>query len=91
LRIARDGSHSVETKHQATVASALQRGPGRWEQAQQRLTEVVQRATWFKYFGATQQGSLSKTVPPTNYKVECPQAAGFLRQPFSISSLPNDA
>jgi len=52
---------------------------GRLQQAQQRLAETVQRATGFKGFGSRQQGTSSKAVQPATYKVECAQAAGFLR------------
>jgi hypothetical protein len=52
---------------------------GRLEQAQQRLAEVVQKVAAYKGFGPSQQSSASKPVPTVSYKVECAQAAGFLR------------
>ena len=52
---------------------------GRLQQAQQQLAEVVRKATAFKGFGSTQQGSASKPVSPVSYKVQSAQAAGFLR------------
>jgi hypothetical protein len=51
----------------------------RLEQAQQRLAEVVQKAAAYKGFGPSQQSSASKPVPSVSYKVQSPQAAGYLR------------
>ena len=51
----------------------------RLEQAQQRLAEVVQKAVAYKGFGSSQQSSASEPVPTVSYKVQSPQAAGFLR------------
>lgn len=51
----------------------------RLQRAQQRLAEVVQRATAGRGFGSSQQGSSSKAVQTATYKAECARAAGFLR------------
>lgn len=51
----------------------------RLEQAQQRLAEVVQKVAAYKGFGPSQQSSASKPVPSVSYKVQSPQAAGYLR------------
>ena len=52
---------------------------GRLEQAQQRLAEVVQRATGYKGFGSKASAPTSKAPQPVAYRAESPQAAGFLR------------
>jgi hypothetical protein len=51
---------------------------GRLQRAQQRLAEVVQRATAGRGFGSREQGPSPKAVPPA-HRAECAQAAGFLR------------
>jgi hypothetical protein len=52
---------------------------GRLQQAQQRLAEVVQRATAYRGFGSKPSAPTSKATQPLAYKAESPQAAGFLR------------
>lgn len=52
---------------------------GRLQQAQQRLAEVVQRATAYRGFGSQPSAPTSKPVQSVAYKAESPQAAGFLR------------
>jgi hypothetical protein len=66
------------TRRTATAPRTEARS-GRLQQAQQRLTEVVQRAAAYRGFGSKPSTPTSKPVQPVAYKAESAQAAGFLR------------
>jgi hypothetical protein len=66
------GRPTAQTPRTGAHSSRLQR-------AQQRLAEVVQRATAYRGFGSKPSAPTSKATQPLAYKAESPQAAGFLR------------